>query len=169
MTLSRTPQALISWTAPQSYTYIQLKAGVEAEQIERRFPSFIDQYMAAVIEERQGRGAWLKEQPTIVFTLQNLKDVHLHSQHIGGGEGSDIRKSLILGAIGLLVLLIENLGTILTHKQILERVWGWEYIDDVDYVRIYIAHLRQKLEPEPAQPKYILTEPGVGYYFPKSH
>jgi len=69
----------------------------------------------------------------------------------------------------LLVLLIENLGTILTHKQILERVWGWEYIDDVDYVRIYVSHLRQKLEPEPAQPKYILTEPGVGYYFPKSH
>ncbi len=69
----------------------------------------------------------------------------------------------------LLVLLIENVGTILTHKQILERVWGWEYIDDVDYVRIYVSHLRQKLEPEPAQPKYILTEPGVGYYFPKSH
>ena len=69
----------------------------------------------------------------------------------------------------LLVLLIENAGTILTHKQILEKVWGWEYIDDVDYVRIYISHLRQKLEPEPSQPKYILTEPGVGYYFPKSH
>ncbi len=69
----------------------------------------------------------------------------------------------------LLVLLIENAGTILTHRQILEKVWGWEYIDDVDYVRIYISHLRQKLEPEPSQPKYILTEPGVGYYFPKSH
>jgi len=69
----------------------------------------------------------------------------------------------------LLALLIENAGTILTHKQILEKVWGWEYIDDVDYVRIYVSHLRQKLEPEPSQPKYILTEPGVGYYFPKSH
>jgi len=69
----------------------------------------------------------------------------------------------------LLVLLIENAGIILTHRQILEKVWGWEYIDDVDYVRIYVSHLRQKLEPEPAQPKYILTELGVGYYFPKSH
>jgi len=68
----------------------------------------------------------------------------------------------------LFALLVENAGRILTHKQILEKVWGWEYSDDVDYVRIYVSHLRQKIEPEPALPKYILTEPGVGYYFQKS-
>jgi len=104
--VSRTPQSLMSWTAPQSYTYIRLNEGVEAEHIERRFSSFIEQHMAGVIEERQGRGAWLEDKETIVFSLQNLKDIHLHSQHIGGGEGSDIRKSMILGVIGLLVLLI---------------------------------------------------------------
>jgi len=65
----------------------------------------------------------------------------------------------------LLALLIENAGRILTHKQILEKVWGWEYIDDLDYVRIYISHLRQKIEPDPTLPKYILTESGVGYHF----
>ncbi len=65
----------------------------------------------------------------------------------------------------LLAVLVENIGKILTHRQILEKVWGWEYGDDVDYVRIYIAHLRQKIEPNPAKPKYILNEPGVGYYF----
>ncbi|MFC2001466.1 response regulator transcription factor [Chloroflexota bacterium] len=69
----------------------------------------------------------------------------------------------------LLALLVENAGRILTHRQVLEKVWGWEYIDDVDYVRIYIAHLRRKIEPYPAQPRYILTEPGVGYYFYKSN
>ena len=68
----------------------------------------------------------------------------------------------------LLALLVENTGRILTHQQVLEKVWGWEYIDDVDYVRIYISHLRQKIEPEPSQPQYILTESGVGYYFRKS-
>ena len=68
----------------------------------------------------------------------------------------------------LFALLVENAGHILTHKQLLERVWGWEYIDDLDYVRIYISHLRQKIEPDPALPKYIITEPGVGYYFQKS-
>ena len=65
----------------------------------------------------------------------------------------------------LFALLVENAGRILTHKQILEKVWGWEYTDDSDYVRVYISHLRQKIEPAPALPRYIITEPGVGYSF----
>lgn len=68
----------------------------------------------------------------------------------------------------IFALLVENAGHIITHKQLLEKVWGWEYTDDVDYVRIYIAHLRQKLELDPALPKYIITELGVGYYFQKN-
>ena len=67
----------------------------------------------------------------------------------------------------LFALLLENAGRVLTHKQLLEGVWGWEYVDDVDYVRIYIWHLRHKIEPDPTQPRYIMTEPGVGYYFQK--
>ena len=67
----------------------------------------------------------------------------------------------------LLALLLENAGRILTHHQLLEKVWGWEYTDDLDYVRIYISHLRRKIEPEPTLPRYIVTEPGVGYYFQK--
>jgi two-component system KDP operon response regulator KdpE len=65
----------------------------------------------------------------------------------------------------LLAFMLKNAGRILTHKQLLEEVWGWEYADDVDYVRIYIWHLRRKIEPDPSQPQYIVTEPGVGYYF----
>lgn len=68
----------------------------------------------------------------------------------------------------LFALLVENAGRVITHRQLLEKVWGWEYIDDLDYVRIYISHLRQKIEPDPANPKYIITEPGVGYYFQKA-
>ena len=67
----------------------------------------------------------------------------------------------------LFTLLVENAGRILTHKQLLEKVWGWEYTDDLDYVRIYISHLRQKIEPDPSLPRYIITEPGVGYSFQK--
>jgi len=67
----------------------------------------------------------------------------------------------------LLTLLLQNTGRILTHQQLLEKVWGWEYVDDLDYVRIYISHLRKKIELDPALPKYIITEPGVGYYFQK--
>jgi two-component system KDP operon response regulator KdpE len=68
----------------------------------------------------------------------------------------------------LLALLLQNAGRILTHRQLLEGVWGWEYIDDLDYVRIYIWHLRQKIEPDQAKPKYVITEPGVGYSFRKA-
>ncbi len=68
----------------------------------------------------------------------------------------------------LFALLVENAGRILTHKELLEKVWGWEYTDDLDYVRIYISHLRQKIEPSPSLPRYIITEPGVGYSFQKA-
>jgi DNA-binding response OmpR family regulator len=68
----------------------------------------------------------------------------------------------------LFAMLVENAGRILTHKQLLEKVWGWEYIDDLDYVRIYISHIRQKVEKDPAQPEYIMTEAGVGYFFKKT-
>ena len=79
-----------------------------------------------------------------------------------------VRVKLTPREFSLLAYLVENAGRILTHRQLLEKVWGWEYIDDLDYVRIYISHLRQKIEPVPAVPKYILTESGVGYYFEKS-
>ena len=68
----------------------------------------------------------------------------------------------------LLFYLAENAGRTLTHRQILERVWGPEYVDDVDYVKIYIWRLRQKIEEDPRQPKYIVTERGIGYRFEKA-
>ena len=67
----------------------------------------------------------------------------------------------------LLALLLRNDGRILTHQQLLKKVWGWEYVNDRDYVRIYILRLRRKIEPDAAFPHYIITEPGVGYYFQK--
>jgi len=65
----------------------------------------------------------------------------------------------------LLYHLVQNAGWVLTYDQILSRVWGYEYRDEPHYVRLYINYLRQKLEQDPANPKYILTERGVGYRF----
>ena len=65
----------------------------------------------------------------------------------------------------LLFFLAENAGRILTSRQILEQVWGPEYIDDVDYVKLYIWRIRQKIEENPKNPQYILTERGLGYRF----
>jgi DNA-binding response OmpR family regulator len=65
----------------------------------------------------------------------------------------------------LLYHLVQNAGWVLTYDQILSRVWGYEYRDEPHYVRLYINYLRQKLEKNPSEPVYILTERGVGYRF----
>ena len=65
----------------------------------------------------------------------------------------------------LLFHLVQNTGWVVSHDQLLQKVWGYEYRDEPHYVRLYINYLRQKLEQEPANPKYILTERGVGYRF----
>jgi two-component system KDP operon response regulator KdpE len=65
----------------------------------------------------------------------------------------------------LLYHLIQNAGYTLTHEVILSKVWGYEYQDESQYVRLYITYLRQKIEPDPGNPRYILTERGIGYRF----
>jgi len=65
----------------------------------------------------------------------------------------------------LLYHLVQNAGWVISHDQILAKVWGYEYRDEPHYVRLYVNYLRQKLEENPAKPKYILTERGVGYRF----
>jgi two-component system alkaline phosphatase synthesis response regulator PhoP len=65
----------------------------------------------------------------------------------------------------LLYHLIENAGWTVPHDQILAKVWGYEYRDEAHYVRLYVNYLREKIEEDPANPRYILTERGVGYRF----
>lgn len=65
----------------------------------------------------------------------------------------------------LLYHLMQNAGWVISHDQILANVWGYEYRDEPHYVRLYVNYLRQKLEEDPSNPKYILTERGVGYRF----
>lgn len=65
----------------------------------------------------------------------------------------------------LLYHLVQNAGWTLTHEQLLSKAWGPEYIDDNQLLRLYINYLRKKIEPDPANPRYIFTERGVGYRF----
>jgi DNA-binding response OmpR family regulator len=65
----------------------------------------------------------------------------------------------------LLYHLVNNAGRLLTHETLLSKVWGHEYRDEAHYLRLYITYLRQKIEQDPAHPKYILTERGLGYRF----
>jgi two-component system KDP operon response regulator KdpE len=63
----------------------------------------------------------------------------------------------------LLRLLAQNEGKLLTHPAILRSVWGPAYGQESNYLHVYVSHLRRKIEPDPARPRYLLTEPGVGY------
>jgi two-component system KDP operon response regulator KdpE len=63
----------------------------------------------------------------------------------------------------LLALLVRNAGRVLTHKYILEQVWGPTFVDQTEYTRVYVGQLRKKIEDNPEQPKIILTESGIGY------
>jgi two-component system KDP operon response regulator KdpE len=63
----------------------------------------------------------------------------------------------------LLTTLVRHAGKMLTHRQLLREVWGPAHADQTHYLRVYIVHLRRKLEADPARPRYLLTEPGVGY------
>jgi two-component system, OmpR family, KDP operon response regulator KdpE len=65
----------------------------------------------------------------------------------------------------LLHQLMLHAGKVMTHRALLQAVWGPEYGEETDYLRVYVRQLRLKIEREPSQPKYILTEPGVGYVF----
>lgn len=65
----------------------------------------------------------------------------------------------------LLATLVKNKGRVLEFRQLLEQVWGFEYIDDIDYLRVYIWHLRRKIEPDPKNPVYLLNELNIGYRF----
>ena len=65
----------------------------------------------------------------------------------------------------LLLYLIRNVGKALTHRAILQNVWGQEYSNEAEYLRVYIGKLRQKMENDPLNPKHILTEHGIGYRF----
>ena len=83
------------------------------------------------------------------------------SMVVAGGEGMHLRPT----EYRLLYQMVSNAGQLLTHDTLLERVWGPEYRGEHQYVRTYVTYLRQKLERDPRNPEYILSERGLGYRF----
>jgi two-component system KDP operon response regulator KdpE len=65
----------------------------------------------------------------------------------------------------LVEILVRNAGRLVTQRQLLQEVWGPQYGEESNYLRVHMAHVRRKLEPNPSQPRYFLTEPGMGYRF----
>jgi two-component system KDP operon response regulator KdpE len=97
---------------------------------------------------------------TVVQTGDLVIDLARHVVTKGGGE-----VKLTATEFQLLAYLAAHPGRVLTHQGILNHVWGPEYVDNVEYLRVYMSQLRKKLETNPKEPRYLLSEPGVGYRF----
>jgi DNA-binding response OmpR family regulator len=108
------------------------------------------------------RAAWPAPAPRTVLQIDDRLAVDFNRhQVIVEGERIDLRPT----EYRLLSHLIQNAGWVVPHDTLLAKVWGYEYRDETHYLRLYINYLRKKIEKDLANPKYILTERGVGYRF----
>jgi two-component system KDP operon response regulator KdpE len=108
------------------------------------------------------RAEWPAPTPRTVLKIDDRLSVDFNRhQVIVEGERVDLRPT----EYRLLNHLIQNAGWVVPHDTLLAKVWGYEYRDETHYLRLYINYLRKKIEEDPADPKYILTERGVGYRF----
>jgi two-component system KDP operon response regulator KdpE len=106
------------------------------------------------------RSKWPEE----VLTRQEFKVGPIEidfAQHRVSVEGNDVK--LTPTEYRLLAYLATNPNRVISHRELLRAVWGPEYGDETEYLRVYMRYLRQKLEPEPSNPRYLLTQPGAGY------
>lgn len=94
-----------------------------------------------------------------IFTVGNIKVDLLKRQVFV--DDSEVHLTPI--EYRLLVAMVQNAGRVVTHNQLLRQIWGESYSDESHYVRVFMAQLRRKLESDSAHPRYLITEPGVGY------
>ncbi len=155
-----TPIMMLSAQAVTEADIIEgLTAGADEYLIK---PVRLDEFVARV------RALLRRAQISVMEAEQGYDDgylsIDLHRRHIHV-DGRKIH--LTPTEFKLLAVLLENAGRVVSQRDLLEQVWGREYIDDVYYPRVYISQLRRKIEPNPANPIYILTEHRVGYRFEK--
>ncbi len=108
------------------------------------------------------RADWPAPTPRSVLQIDDRLSVDFNRhQVIVDGERVDLRPT----EYRLLSHLIQNAGWVVPHETLLAKVWGYEYRDETHYLRLYINYLRQKIEQDPSNPQYIMTERSIGYRF----
>lgn len=104
----------------------------------------------------------LTQKPGILVSEDHYLSMNVAQRQVRAGE-QEIK--LTPTEFELLQYLMLHAGKVLTHRRLLRSVWGPEYGEEADYLRVYVRQLRRKVEAIPSQPRYIVTEPGVGYVF----
>ncbi|GIG61791.1 DNA-binding response regulator [Longispora fulva] len=124
-------------------------------------PFNIDELLARVraVNRRQAAA----DAPTSARLGRYTIDLALHTVRADDGTGDTVH--LTRTEWQLLELLVRSPGALVTQRQLLQEIWGPTYRNETNYLRQYMAQLRRKLEPEPARPRHLLTEPGMGYRF----
>ena len=121
-------------------------------------PRVLTSRVAAVLR----RAHWPAPPPRTMLRIDDRLSIDFNRhQVLVNGERIDLRPT----EYRLLNHLIQNAGWVVPHDTLLAKVWGYEYRDETHYLRLYINYLRKKIEEDPANPHYILTERGVGYRF----
>ena len=104
----------------------------------------------------------MENQPTTLISDDGYIRMNVEQRTVRAGE-QEVR--LTPTEFELLRQLMQKAGKVLTHRSLLQAIWGPEYGEEADYLRVYVRQLRRKIEKEPSRPHYILTEPGIGYMF----
>jgi len=122
-------------------------------------PFGMDELLARLRAAHRRRGT-TEEMPRVKLG-DTLVDLAAKTVTLPDGEAVRLTRT----EWSLLELLVRNPGKLMTQHELLTRIWGPSYPKDNDYLRVYLARLRRKLEPVPGRPRYLITEPGMGYRF----
>jgi two-component system KDP operon response regulator KdpE len=153
---SSTPIIVLSVWGQESQKVAALDAGAD-DYVTKPFG--MDELLAR-LRAAVRRAAPAPDEPVVAtdhFT------VDLAAKRVARGDGDTV--GLTPTEWQLLEVLVRNRGRLVTQRQLLQEVWGPAYETESNYLRVYVAQLRRKLEPEPARPRYLLTDPGMGYRF----
>jgi two-component system KDP operon response regulator KdpE len=153
---SGVPIIVLSARIDESDKVTALDAGADDYLVK---PFGVAELLARVRASLRRRGQGAGESPIVHF---GEVSVDLTNRRVTQ-DGADVHLTQI--EFRLLATLLAHPGKVLTHRQLLRDVWGPSHVEHNHYLRIYMGHLRQKLEADPAQPRYLLTETGVGYRF----
>jgi two-component system, OmpR family, KDP operon response regulator KdpE len=157
---SDAPIIVLSGRAGSGDKVIALDAGAD-DYVTKPFG--VDELLARMRAATR-RHATHTESPSAVRIGEHIVDIANHRvTGPGSGSGSDVR--LTPTEWHLLSVLVRNPGKLVSQRQLLHDVWGPQYESETNYLRQYMAQLRRKLEPDPAHPRQLVTEPGMGYRF----